>query len=263
MYFVYLFVWLVGIVASCIGAICGIGGGVIIKPVLDSLGILSVSAVSFLSGFTVLSMSGYSVVKAVSRKEFSMKMEIGIPISIGAVIGGISGKYLLNRISDTISDKNFIGAVQAGCLLVLTLGTLLYTLMKSRLKTQEISSAYACIAAGLVLGLLSSFLGIGGGPFNLVVLSYLFSMSPKIASQCSLFIILFSQASNLVMTVATNNVPEFSLLLALGMALSGILGAELGRGINRKIDDTMVDKLFIGLLVLISVICIYNIFKYA
>lgn len=33
--------------ASVIGAICGIGGGVIIKPVLDSVGILDVTAISF------------------------------------------------------------------------------------------------------------------------------------------------------------------------------------------------------------------------
>ena len=33
--------------ASTIGGICGIGGGVIIKPVLDALGLMSVSAISF------------------------------------------------------------------------------------------------------------------------------------------------------------------------------------------------------------------------
>lgn len=49
--------------ASVIGAICGIGGGVIIKPVLDSVGILDVTAISFLSGCTVLSMTTYSVLK--------------------------------------------------------------------------------------------------------------------------------------------------------------------------------------------------------
>ena len=33
--------------ASVIGAICGIGGGVIIKPLLDSVGILDVTAIRF------------------------------------------------------------------------------------------------------------------------------------------------------------------------------------------------------------------------
>ena len=35
--------------ASIIGAICGIGGSVIIKPVLDAFGIMDVATISFLS----------------------------------------------------------------------------------------------------------------------------------------------------------------------------------------------------------------------
>lgn len=50
--------------ASIVGAICGIGGGVIIKPVLDAFQILDVATISFLSGCTVLSMSTYAVLKS-------------------------------------------------------------------------------------------------------------------------------------------------------------------------------------------------------
>ena len=50
--------------SSVIGAICGIGGGVIIKPVLDAFHVLDVATISFLSGCTVLSMTTYSVFKA-------------------------------------------------------------------------------------------------------------------------------------------------------------------------------------------------------
>ena len=53
--------FLVSFLASTAGAICGIGGGVIIKPTLDLFQMASVSTISFLSGCTVLSMSLYSV----------------------------------------------------------------------------------------------------------------------------------------------------------------------------------------------------------
>jgi len=43
---------------------CGIGGGVIIKPMLDSFDIYSVATISFLSSCTVLSMTTYSVVNS-------------------------------------------------------------------------------------------------------------------------------------------------------------------------------------------------------
>ena len=53
---IYLIFLVVCFAASIVGAICGIGGGVIIKPVLDSFGVLDVTAISFLSGCTVLSL---------------------------------------------------------------------------------------------------------------------------------------------------------------------------------------------------------------
>ena len=58
-----ILIFIICLLASVIGGICGIGGGVIIKPVLDAMGIMSVSAISFLSGLTVMSMSIISVLR--------------------------------------------------------------------------------------------------------------------------------------------------------------------------------------------------------
>ena len=52
-----LILFSVSLISSLIGAISGIGGGVIIKPVLDSLGVMSISTINFLSGCTVLAMA--------------------------------------------------------------------------------------------------------------------------------------------------------------------------------------------------------------
>ena len=56
--------FIISLLASVAGAICGIGGGVIIKPTLDQFHLDSVATVSFLSGGTVLAMSCYSVTKS-------------------------------------------------------------------------------------------------------------------------------------------------------------------------------------------------------
>ena len=55
--------------ASVIGVICGVGGGIVIKPVLDMLSVASVSAVSFMSACTALTMSLYSVGRSFAAKE--------------------------------------------------------------------------------------------------------------------------------------------------------------------------------------------------
>ena len=58
--YLYILFWIVSFGASIAGAICGIGGGVIIKPTLDAFGVLSVSTISFLSGCTVLACLLYT-----------------------------------------------------------------------------------------------------------------------------------------------------------------------------------------------------------
>ncbi len=89
MYFIF---FLVSFLASVAGAICGIGGGVIIKPLLDATGIMSVSAISFLSGCTVLSMSIVSVGSSIRNKTISIRFPVTLPLAIGAAVGGVVGK---------------------------------------------------------------------------------------------------------------------------------------------------------------------------
>lgn len=254
--------FLVSFFASIIGAICGIGGGVIIKPVLDAFGILSVSTIGFLSGCTVLSMSCYSVIKSKMSNESVIDMKIGTPLAIGAAIGGLIGKEMFTFVASLFEDANTVGAVQATALIVITLGTLIYTIKKEQIKTHKITNIVVCLIIGTLLGIMSSFLGIGGGPINLVVLYYFFTMSTKVAAQNSLYIILFSQAASFLKTVVGGSVPEFDILLLVGMVTCGIMGGIFGRKINKKIDEKMVDKLFIGLMVVIILINIYNVFKY-
>ena len=119
-----------------------------------------------------------------------------------------------------------------------------------------------CLIIGLVLGILSSFLGIGGGPINLVVLFYFFSMDTKTAAANSLYIILFSQITSLANTVLTHTVPEFDIVLLVLMVVAGIGGGMAGRSINKKIDSDTVDKLFIGLMIVLILINIYNIYRF-
>lgn len=248
--------------ASIVGAICGIGGGVLIKPLLDAFGVLSVASISFLSGCTVLSMSCYSVVKARISGESLVNIKTGTPLAIGAALGGVAGKMMFQFLTELSSDKDRVGAVQAVCLLAITFGTMVFTLNKKKIRTHHVKNALACVMIGVVLGICSSFLGIGGGPINLVVLFFFFSMDTKTAAQNSLYIILFSQATSLVNTLVTKTVPDFRIELLCLMVFGGILGGMMGRKINQKIDSETVNKMFVGLMVIIMLICVYNMYRF-
>ncbi len=258
----YIVFALVSFLASSVGAICGMGGGVIIKPVLDAFGVMSVASISFLSGCTVLGMSFYSIVKAKTSGEFQVEAKTGTPLAIGGALGGVAGKIMFQNISALFADQNRIGAIQASCLLVITFGTLVYTIKKKNIKTHHVSGMVPSAIIGAVLGVFSSFLGIGGGPINLVALFFFFSMNTKVAAQNSLYIILFSQFASLINSILTDTVPEFSFTVLIVMMVCGILGGMIGRVWNKKVEEDVVDKLFIGMMILIMLINVYNIYSF-
>lgn len=259
---VFAMVFLICFLACVVGAICGIGGGVIIKPVLDAFGIMDVSTISFLSGCTVLSMSAYSFLRSKLDGGSKVDQRTGFPLALGAALGGILGKNLFQLVRSLSDDPNRVGAVQAACLTLVTLGTLLYTLFKDRIHTHRVQNVGACGVIGLLLGLLSAFLGIGGGPINLVVLFFFFSMDTKTAAENSLYIILFSQAASLLSSIVTASVPTFSAGMLCLMIGGGICGGVCGRKVNKRLDSRAVDRLFIALMVLIIFINLYNIYRF-
>lgn len=248
--------------ASIAGAICGIGGGVIIKPVLDMLGLASVATISFLSGCTVLSMSCYTVGKNIVAGDNRVDFRTGTPLAIGAAVGGVVGKQLFSTIAGMFPNPNTVGVVQSICLAIITIGTFVYTLFKARIQGKHITNPEFCVIIGLVLGLMSSFLGIGGGPINLVVLFFFFSMETKTAAQNSLYIILFSQITSLLTTLITHSVPEFTLPALVLMIAGGIGGGIAGRTLNKRMSSRAVDKLFLVLMGIIILISIYNAVHY-
>ena len=249
--------FVVAFLSSIVGAICGIGGGVVIKPVLDMLRMGAPATINFLSGCTVLSMSLYSVGKALRAGDSKVEMSTGTPLALGAAAGGVVGKEMFSAVKAFFNGSPMVGGVQAIALGIITLGTLVYTINKRRIQTRSTSNKLVCLVIGLLLGIMSSFLGIGGGPINLVVLGYFFGMDTKTAAANSLYIILFSQAASLIATVISG-VPEFRIPALILMVAGGIGGGIVGRKLNKKMDNRAVDKLFIGLMVLIVCICIYN-----
>lgn len=258
----YLLYFLISLFATCVGGICGIGGGVIIKPVLDATGTMSVSSISFLSGCTVLSMSVISVLRNRKTKGV-LDFRTSTPLAGGSVLGGILGKTLFDLLKTLLHNENHVGAVQAGLLILVTLGSLLYSVYSKKIPTHQVGSIFACCGIGLLLGLVSSFLGIGGGPINLTVLFFFFSMDTKKAAANSLYIIMFSQLASLMQSLLLHNIPRVDILILILLILAGFIGGILGGYINKRISAARVDRLFIGLMLVIIGTNIYNLLRFS
>ncbi len=254
-----IILFFVCLIACIIGAISGIGGGIIIKPIIDSLGIMNMSTLSFLSGCTVLSMSIVSLYK--SRKQ-NVKLNVIIPIFIGlgASIGGIIGKQIFDIIVKNFQN-NIVGLVQSILLFLINIFILVYMFLKSKLKSKNIKSKILTIILGCFLGIISSFLGIGGGPLNIAIIYYFYSLEAKQTALSSLIVVFFSQLSSLLLTFYVG-VPKFQYGMLIFMCLGGIFGALIGSKISKKMDNSKTQKFFIIVLIVLIFINIYNIIKF-
>jgi len=125
-----LFTFLVCFTASVIGGLCGVGGGVLAKPLLDAAGVMPIATVSFLSGLTVLSMAAISVYK--NRKTDSLQWKRSLPLGIGAALGGVLGKWLFGVLRGLAGADHLVGCVQSAALGIFTLGILFYVRFRGR-----------------------------------------------------------------------------------------------------------------------------------
>ncbi len=259
MYFIF---FTISFLASIVGSICGIGGGIIIKPALDTLGLLNVSSISFLSGCTVLAMSAISIYQNFKVDHHSISLRLSTPLALGAALGGILGKNLFQYIYVILPNHNMVGAIQASVLIIITLASLIYTINTKRIRTHHLNNTPFIFLVGLTLGLISAFLGIGGGPINLVFLEYFFSIDSKKAASNSLYIIMISQLASLISTIVSNHVPDIEIVIIIIMAFGGLIGGILGSKLHQKISIKNVHRLFIGLMIIIIGINLTNIYRF-
>ena len=269
----YVIFFAVSILASVVGAICGVGGGVFMKPALDAVGVLPVNTITFLSTCTVIAMTSYNVITAaINTKKGGndnlIDWNLTTWLAIGSAIGGVLGKNIYSNIKASFANQEAVGGYQAMALLIAVFLTLLYTLNKKKFKGFQVKNPAALIALGFILGTLSSFVGIGGGPMNLAVLFFFLSMPTKMAAQNSLYMILISQVASLIMTFVKGNVPTALYqdvdpglwVMLIGMMICGIYGGKVGKKLNKKLPTETVDKLFVILIIVIMALCVWNIY---
>lgn len=245
--------------ASIVGAITGIGGGIIIKPVVDATGLLAPDVINFLSGCTVMSMSAVSLWRNI-RSGLRVDSNRTFYLAGGAALGGVVGKFVFQTMLAGFDNTTSVTVWQNVIILLLTAVVLWYVLQKHKLKSYNIKNCAVIVLIGGFLGIMSSFLGIGGGPINIMVLALLFSMEGKEITVNSILVILFSQVSSLIYSFCIG-IPNFKISWLLVMVFGGVAGGIIGSGVLRRLSVKNMEVVFHILLVIIICICIFNIVK--
>lgn len=244
--------FIIVLAATTVGSIAGIGGGVLIKPILDAFAHYNVATIGVLASIAVLAMAVVS-----TAREFINGMKIDkkiILLAIGAIAGGFIGKEIFYNLLSVI-DETVIQIVQSAMIAFL----MIVILFKNKIPKVCIENMIVVFFVGLILGTLSSFLGIGGGPVNVAVLYLLLNMDIKKSAAGSIFIILLSQASKIAAISISEGLLSYNLSMLWYMVPAGIAGGLAGPYLQSKLSEKTVHYLFDATVVIVILICVYNI----
>lgn len=243
------------ILANTVGAISGMGGGVIIKPIFDLIDFHSVVEISFYSSMAVLTMSMVSTYRQI-KNGMTLEWLSIIQISAGAIVGGILGNQLFEKILMLFPNGREVQLVQIS----LTILTLVFAFLHSQgmFVNHSFKSGTLKIITGLILGFLASLLGIGGGPINVALLMFFFNMPIKDATVYSIVTIFFSQLSKIITIFLTTDLSRYDFNVLIYIIPAAIIGGFLGAYFSHVFSDEKVRNVYKMVIVIVLLINVYN-----
>ncbi len=263
----YLIYSILALIACTVGAISGMGGGVIVKPVMDLLSHYNAVSISLLSSITVFSMSVVSLIKSRGQSDLDNEKSATVSrlaiLGLGGVVGGLSGQFIFSIVAKAASSSTQITLIQNILFFIVSVSISVFLFLLKRIRTLICKSHVVYMLTGLGLGLISSFLGIGGGPINVAVLMLMFSFDMKTAAFSSIIVIFFSQSSKLLQILFTTGFSDYELSIAPFMIVFAILGGFVGTVLKKRMTNDSIAVLFNIVQLFIIATCVINIIKSA
>ena len=233
--------WLIplGFAAGILGSMIGLGGGIIVVPVLTFAGFPPSLAASN-SLFAAFSNAAASTISYSKQKR--IEYSIGLKLGLLAIPGTILGAYISADVTPGIF-KILFGLV------LISSSIYIFLTKKIRTKDQNVSKQVMVLAIGasFFAGIISSFFGIGGGIIFVPLMVVAMGMMMKSAAPTSQFILLFVSFSGML-THSILGHPDYyqALLLAIGAFGGGLLGARLSLEIKERYLQILVSVVIIA-----------------
>jgi uncharacterized membrane protein YfcA len=207
---------LVGIFIGTMSGFFGIGGGMILVPILLVLGFDIKVAI----GISIIQMVFSSLLGSyLNYKKGSLIVGEGIYVGIGGFVGGYIGAYVTEYIPDTVLQFLFFG------LLLFALFRLFFSKNhEDDAQTKSLSKGLLFII-GLTIGIFAITLGIGGSIILTPLLVGLLHYPIKKAVSAGLFFVAFSSVAGMISRLTTGTIDFHNGLI---VAVASLLGVTLG-----------------------------------
>lgn len=239
------FLWFIaiGLIAGFLSGLFGVGGGVLIVPLLV-----------LLAGFDHRLAAGTSLAAIVPTAVIGV-ISYAIPgnvdwvaailLAAGSILGAQLGSHLLHRLPKRAIQWGFIGFMAV-------VAVSLFLVLPSRDAVLQLNalSITGLVVLGLIVGVLSGLLGVGGGVIVVPALILLFGSSDLIAKGTSLLMMVPTAISGTFGNALRRNI---DLPAAAVIGVSACTTTVLGAVVSGLLSPMVANALFAGFLVVIAI----------
>lgn len=255
---IYIMYSVIVLIATTVGAGAGIGGGIIIKPMFDLISVNNLDEISFLSANAVFFMSLFATFKLFFRKN-SFNLKVTLIIAFSSVLGGILGNRLFGMLFMLFSHAA-VQALQSFALCLTVIFLIVFFTFRDRFRQHCIRNTCFIIILGTVLGFISAFLSIGGGPLNVALYTMFLGFTLKESVIYSLATILFAQGTQLIDFACDGGFSAYPYEYLFFIVPAAILGGIIGKRIYALQSENGVRITLICTMIAVLGVNVYNLY---
>lgn len=228
---------------SIIFSLLGLGGAIIYTPLFFWLGFDLLSAISMALFLNMITTASASI--TYYRQQLVDK-KVAFPLMSTSIIGALFGSYLANKV-----DIKLIILFLSIVLLIASLRIIFFNNIGYTIKQVGKKKMFAGAFLALIIGAISSFIGIGGGTF-MVPLLLIMGFEVKNAVATSAFIITFTSLSGFI-GHAGFGIQSLDPGILFYAGAAAFAGAQVGsKIIFKRVSSKSISNLFALVLLLIA-----------
>ena len=248
------------IAAGLLGSLVGLGGGVLIVPLL-----------TLVFGFPIYFAIGASIISVIATssgaaaayvKDHMTNLRVGMFLELATTIGAICGAFLAGLLAPDILSVIF------GVILLISAAPLIFKIGEElpqgvkndrlanrlrlngsypdhhlhRIVSYQVTRTPLGLAMMYVAGLISGLLGIGSGTFKVLALDVAMRLPMKVSTTTSNFMIGVTAAASAGIYFSRGDVPP---LIAAPVALGVLIGALVGARVLTRLSNKVVRIIFL------------------
>lgn len=261
-------IFLIAIAAGFLGALLGLGGGIIITPVLTLLFGLDIK---YAIGASIVSVIATSSGAAIAYlKDKITNVRIGMFLEIGTTLGAITGAFLSGIINPQYLYFIFGLLLLFSAVMMikktkeelpqevvatplaekLSLNSEYYDKVLNRTVQYKVTGVYGGLGMMYGAGVISGLLGIGSGIFKVMAMDFYMKLPLKVSSATSNFMIGVTAAASAGVYFLRGSIdPKIAAPVALGV----LLGATVGTRVMQHLKSKTIRIIFVPVLLFVSI----------